>query len=145
MRNEIVQKIIDGEIGIEQILEIYEPVSWKEYMEGLDLTHWNWGYGDEILRDPKTKIISDDIVLYPVTSKDIAEDPLVSYVDIDNYLLISWDNFRNDIVLIDQGLGSAELWAIVVRCPNNEWEIKGNLREYGEVLERVREIVGLEP
>jgi hypothetical protein len=84
-----------------ELLERAERMTWKEYVRGLDLSHWDWR-NVYPWSDREVYFLSNKLIVYPIYPEDILEDVNVNYELLDEGIAISWDNFQEDCtVLID--------------------------------------------
>jgi hypothetical protein len=126
---------------INEVMRDAKRMTWKEYVQGLDLSHWSW-FNTTPWSDRKVYFLSDELIIYPVYAEDIMDDVGVSYEFLDDGLAISWDNFQEDCtVLVDipqEPVGYLLLeevdegrWELVVdKVFTEAQEIKEFLQEY---------------
>jgi len=86
---------------INKLIQEAKRMTWKEYVKGLDLSHWDWRNAYP-WSDREVVFAGDKLIIYPIYPEDILEDVGVSYEFLDDGLAISWDNFQEDCtILID--------------------------------------------
>jgi hypothetical protein len=127
-----------------ELLERAERMTWKEYVRGLDLSHWSW---ENIYpwSDREVVFAGDKLIIYPIYPEDILEDVGVSYELLDDGVAVSWDNFQEDCTILtdtpDEPIGYLLVreiddfhWGLVVdRVFTEIDELKEFLKNYREV------------
>jgi len=86
---------------INEVMQGAKRTTWKEYVQGLDLSHWEW-VNTYPWSDRKVDFVGDELIIYPIFPEDVMDDVGVSYEFLDDGLAIaiSWDNFKKDCTII---------------------------------------------
>jgi len=105
-------------------------MSWKEYIENLDLTHWRWNY--EPWGDRDYVEIDEHLYAIPIYARDIYEDPNLDVVSLGNRLVaVSWDSFIGDITFIketeDDYDDAIAGWLVVEKIRDDLYIVKGQV------------------
>jgi len=82
-----------------EVLREVRRTTWKEYVQGLDLSHWEW-VNTYPWSDRKVVFVDDELIIYPIFPEDVMDDVGVSYEFLDDGLAISWDNFKKDCTIL---------------------------------------------
>jgi hypothetical protein len=107
---------------INEVMQEAKRTTWKEYVKGLDLSHWSWensypGHDREVV------FVSDELIIYPIYAEDIMDDVGVSYEFLDDGLAISWDNFQEDCTILTDIPEEPIAYLLVEKVGENHWSL----------------------
>jgi hypothetical protein len=107
---------------INELIQEAKRMEWKEYVQGLDLSHWGW---ENIYpwSDREVVFVSDELIIYPVYPEDVLDDVNVSYEFTIDGIAISWDNFQEDCTILTDIPEEPIAYLLVEKVGENHWSL----------------------
>ena len=107
---------------INELIQEAKRMEWKEYVRGLDLSHWDWRNAYP-WSDREVYFLSDKLIVYPIYPEDVLEDVNVNYELLDDGVAVSWDNFHEDCTILTDTPEEPVGYLLVQEVDDYHWSL----------------------